>query len=244
MSAAKAKPKKKAVGKAKGKKAKKPPVPKKTVKPARKKAAGKPKPAAKSKVQKPVRKTPAAKPQKPGLKVLSPEKPRETAPPTPVPKKPPTQPAPPPAPAPVEQPAEPEHNPYGASDEAVEDTTELLGVVFPRNVIRIWKALNGAGINDWKFHALRDPANPTADRRDIIHINTDARPEDFPDDFISIAEQDGNHLVLQREDDRLLPELFVWDHDTADVAEYDEDLANFVEEAEEIRDELLRRRRR
>ncbi len=135
------------------------------------------------------------------------------------------------------------HNPYGASDEAVEDTGEALGVVFPKTVIRIWKAVNGAEINDWKFHPVREPSGG-ASKTDIIMMNGDNRPEDLSDDFITIAEQDGNHLVLEKEDDRLLPELLLWDRDSAEVDLYSEELENFAEEAEELRDELLASRRR
>ncbi len=139
---------------------------------------------------------------------------------------------------------EPLVNPYGASDEAVEEAGEALGVVFPKMAIRIWKAINGGEINDWKFHPLREPASGVVPKGDIIAANTDHRPEDMPDEWITIAEQDGNHLVLEKEDDRLLPDLLLWDHDSGEVDAYSDELANFAEEAEELRDELLSSRRR
>ncbi len=139
---------------------------------------------------------------------------------------------------------EPVVNPYGASDEAVEEASEALGVVFPKMAIRVWKAINGGEINDWKFHPLRDPVSASNPKGDIVSINADHRPEDLPDEMISIAEQDGNHLVLEKEDDRLLPDLLLWDHDSGEVDVYSEDLANFAEEAEELRDDLLYSRRR
>lgn len=232
MTAAKAKKKlKKAAVKA-IKSARKP-VSKKTSKPAK---LAKPKaPAAK--------KTPPPAPKKPAVKAVA-SQPAKTPPPKPAK----VEKTPSPVSSGKEAAGEPQapeifHNPYGASDEAVEDTGEALGVVFPKTVIRIWKAVNGAEINDWKFHPVREPSG-SASKADIIMMNGDNRPEDLSDDFITIAEQDGNHLVLEKEDDRLLPDLLLWDRDSAEVDPYSEELENFAEEAEELRDELLASRRR
>ncbi|MGE4274342.1 MAG: SMI1/KNR4 family protein [Desulfitobacterium sp.] len=104
----------------------------------------------------------------------------------------------------------------GASDEAIKAASDCLGVSFPDQLKEIWAISNGLELaGGWIMFPVFDKANPRKTSNHIVYANTKGRWQYMPEDLVSIASNEtGNQLVLEKVENELMPEVFVWYHES------------------------------
>ena len=108
----------------------------------------------------------------------------------------------------------------------VAETEKNLGATFPASYSASMREHNGGsvrtGSEEWRLYAIFDTSDKKRLKRtcnDVIReTKSAANRTGFPEDAVAIgANGCGDQLIFLREDDRLGPEVFWWDHETGTV---------------------------
>lgn len=123
----------------------------------------------------------------------------------------------------------------GTESKNIDEAERQLNVAFPDTLKNIWLLSNGLELlGDWRLYPVFDPSNPRRTANHIVYENIKGCWDYMLLDLVSIAEDGcGNHLVLKKEDRILLPEVYMWDHETNDIERWSTSLDDILMLAKE-----------
>jgi len=121
----------------------------------------------------------------------------------------------------------------GTSEEAISETEQEMGVIFPEGLKLVWRKANGFELpGGWHFYPVFDPKKPKNTANHIGYENTKGRWPHMDKSLVSIAGTNtGNQLVLKNIDNVLEETIYIWNHDTNNIHAWSQDLGHVLTQA-------------
>ncbi|MEY9971984.1 hypothetical protein ABH966_002358 [Lysinibacillus sp. RC46] len=117
----------------------------------------------------------------------------------------------------------------GVTDFDIKSAEEKLGAVFPEQYKELFRLVNNAEIGEWTLFPIKDQKNPKKTWDDVVRQNQDAKDEEMSSDLIAIGDDGtGDKLCLQVINGKMNDEIYIWNHETAEIEEYTSNLKDFI----------------
>lgn len=130
-----------------------------------------------------------------------------------------------------------------ASDDAITEAENQLGVCLPNALKDVWRASNGLEYpQDWRVYPVFDRERPKKSWGNIVEENR-RQPHDYiQEGLLKIASDSyGNHLVLRLKRGVAHPTVYRWDHETAKLKKSTITLEKIVDRALKRRTSILKK---
>lgn len=106
----------------------------------------------------------------------------------------------------------------GVNRESIEKAEELLNARFPDEYIELMLLTNNPEFGDWVIYPIKDEQNLKTTWDDIVRQNLEQKENAVPEDMIVIGtEGTGNQLCYRVRKKVMQDQVYVWDHETAEV---------------------------
>lgn len=122
-----------------------------------------------------------------------------------------------------------ETNKPGVDELEIKTAEEMLGAIFPEQYKELFKLVNNAEIGEWILFPIKTQKNVKKTWDDVVRQNKEARDERMTDDLIAIGDDgSGDKLCLKKINGKMGDTIYLWNHETTELAEYAPSLVDFI----------------
>ena len=118
----------------------------------------------------------------------------------------------------------------GVNRESIEKAEEMLNARFPDEYKELMLLINHPEFGDWALYPIKDEQNLKKTWDDVVRQNLEQKEQALPKDMIVIGtDGTGNQLCLRVRKKTMQDQVYVWDHETAEVKVAALSLKKFIE---------------